>query len=398
MQRIVSNPLPRPTITISNSYHKQHNRSTSNPQRHHQNESQNQNYRSDVIQIGEFCIDKTAKSHGPRTPHYKVSNQIPIEFQKGDGGKPISLRNCFNCGGGHMIRDCKHPRDANCVRFNRHLKDSFDAQKNGSNKKQKRAWFSNQRYYEQNKASSHSNSNSHSHSVSKSKSQSCKLPPATGSFDDNLKQIQIENQQQNDKQDVDADNASSDSESESEHKIGFKFDSEIECLNVFRTEKEIKEFETQYANELADEQKQRENDANAKRSKYDLSFKSNKMQHIAHPNDIDRRKDHNRNRHSNSNRDRDYRTNSNSKSYNLRSRHRDQGRYRDQDRERDRDRSRERRPRKRRRNLHLRSRSDEYDTNRYDENERIDYGLKQKAKKINKFIDNKYDRNKRRKN
>merc|ERR1712129_471671 len=207
--------------------------------------------------------------------------------------------------------------------------------------------------------------------------------------------IQIENKQQNDKQDVDADNASSDSESESEHKIGFKFDSEIECLNVFRTEKEIKEFETQYANELADEQKQRENDANAKRSKYDLSFKSNKMQHIAHPNDIDRRKDHNRNRFLNSNRDRDYRTNSNSKSYNLRSRHRDQGRYRDQDRERDRDRSRKRRPRKRRRNLHSRSRSDEYDTNRYDETERIDYGLKQKTKKINKYFDNKYDRNKR---
>merc|ERR1712228_690227 len=125
--------------------------------------------------------------------------------------------------------------------------------------------------------------------------------------------------------------------------IGFKFGAEIECLKVFRTEDEIKKFETEYNKELEADKKQIAQNQN--KNKYERNFSQKRKD--SHPNDIDRRR-LNRN-------DRDYRK---------------------------RDRSRHRRSHSRNRR---RSRSNEgY--------EAIDYGLKRKADKIKNYIDDKYDK------
>jgi len=81
---------------------------------------------------GFFAIDKCGAIPGDQrtiipVPHYQAFNEIPLVIEKTCTGAIKGLSSCFNCGDKkHGIRECKTPKDQNCIQLNIYLKREYE--------------------------------------------------------------------------------------------------------------------------------------------------------------------------------------------------------------------------------------------------------------------------------
>jgi len=288
--------------------------------------------------------------------------------------KSDKLRRCFNCGGKHLIKKCEHPKDQTCIRLNRHLKDKYDTS-SGKNRSQSSlmAAFKNMRYYEVDNTPTttttadalwRQNSSSSSSGASGASSSSLDSP-TDHEYKECLKLVQKQaephidtaaaavQEQSVEQGEITDDDAMQDSENDEEEEeqemvevplIGFKFENDIQCLQIMRSQEDMQNNERTYSEQLEKDKQQPQPGSRGQARQGDRDYRNMRRTHHNHNH-------HNNGNHSNHSSHSHSRGNSDMHRSHSRARHRNEG---------------------------------------YDESTEIDYGLQAKEQKINRYINERY--------